>query len=145
MARVLSSSAGEMNERSTSCCLRSRSRRASARFTSARETAARAAVTLAVAVSTWARDASTSACDWRTRCSKFSGSMRAISCPCLTSALKSTSTSLSWPDTCEPTCTEVTGFSVPVADTLALIGPRTTAAVRYSIASRSSGPWRQYQ
>ncbi len=56
--------------------------------------------------------------------------MRAISIPCFTGELKSTNSSLIWPETCEPTCTDVTGLSVPVDDTVAVIGPFSTFAVR---------------
>jgi TetR/AcrR family transcriptional regulator len=41
--------------------------------------------------------------------------MRATNWPCLTGELKSTNSSLIWPETCVPTCTDVTGLRVPVA------------------------------
>ena len=141
-ARALSSSAPEMKLRSTSCCLRARSRRASARLTDTRETAALAALTPAWALSTWARAASTSACAWRTRYSKVSGSMRAISWPLRTSALKSANSSLICPETWEPTGTVTSALSVPVADTLAVIGPRVSWAVRHWGAAASC--WRRF-
>ena len=56
--------------------------------------------------------------------------MRAINWPAFTGELKSTSSSLIWPETCVPTCTEVTGFSVPEAATVAVSGPRSTLARR---------------
>jgi hypothetical protein len=55
--------------------------------------------------------------------------MRAISWFSFTGELKSTRISLICPETCDPTCTETTGFSVPVADTTAVSGPRSTFAV----------------
>jgi hypothetical protein len=134
-ARALSASLWAMNCFSTRLSLRSRSRRASARSTSARDTLARLAAALAWAVSTAARAASTSACDWRTRYSKVSGSIWAISWPALTSELKSTYRSRIWPLTCVPTDTCVTGFTAPLADTVAEIGPRSILLVRYCTAS----------
>ena len=68
--------------------------------------------------------------------------MRAISCPLRTSALKSANSSLTWPDTCEPTGTVTSALSVPVADTLAVIGPRVSAAVRQPGAAAMS--WRRF-
>jgi len=52
----------------------------------------------------------------------------------LTSVLKSTYTARTWPETWVPTDTCVTGLTVPLADTLACSGPRSTTAVRYCTA-----------
>ena len=120
-----------MKPLSTSMRLRSCVRRASARSVCARETWARAAVTLAWAVSTTARAASTSAWAERTRYSKVSGSITAISWPALTSELKSTYRSLICPETWVPTVTCVTGLTAPLADTADCSGPRSTLPVRY--------------
>ena len=49
----------------------------------------------------------------------------------MTSELKSTSRSLIWPDTCVPTDTCVTGFTAPLADTVACKLPRSILPVRY--------------
>ena len=89
-ARALSASLWAMNCFSTRLCLRSKSRWASFRSTCAREMLARLASALACAVITAARAASTSAWAERTRYSKVSGSITAISWPALTSELKST-------------------------------------------------------
>ena len=129
-AAALSSSAGEMKFLATSSCLRSRSRWASCTSTRALPTWAWACNTLACAVSTEARAASRSAVDWRSRYSNVSGSSRAINWPCLTSLLKSTNSSLIWPDTCELTCTWVTGVTVPDAETAAAMLPRSILALR---------------
>ena len=56
--------------------------------------------------------------------------MRAMSWPFRTSELKSTRISWIRPVTWLPTCTVTTAFSVPVADTLAVSGPRSTRATR---------------
>jgi len=85
-----------------------------------------------------ARAASTSAWAWRTRYSKVSGSICAISCPAFTSELKSTSSSLIWPETWVPTDTWVTGLTEPLAETVADSGPRSIFAVRYCTAAASS-------
>jgi hypothetical protein len=90
---------------------------------------------IGLGVSTAARAASTSAWAWRTRYSKVSGSICAISWPALTSELKSTYRSLIWPDTWVPTDTCVTGLTAPLADTVACSGPRSILPVRYCTAS----------
>ena len=110
--------------------MRSRSRWASARSTRARETLARTAAALAWAVSTAAWAASRSAWDWRTRYSKVSGSICAISWPARTSLLKSTNSSLIWPETWVPTDTWVTGLTAPDAETVDWREPRSIFAVR---------------
>jgi hypothetical protein len=53
-----------------------------------------------------------------------------MSCPRRTGVLKSTRTSLTWPDTWLPTWTVVTAFRAPVADTVATTVPRSRVAVR---------------
>ena len=58
--------------------------------------------------------------------------MRASSCPFFTAELKSTSSSLIWPEICDPTSTVVTALSVPDADTTDVMLPRSTLASRYS-------------
>jgi hypothetical protein len=52
-----------------------------------------------------------------------------------TGELKSTRISLICPETWEPTCTETTGFRVPVADTAAVSGPLSALASLYFGAS----------
>ena len=51
---------------------------------------------------------------------------------------------MSWigPDTYEPTVTDLTGFTVPVAVTVATIGPLSTGAVTY-VRAASSPPSHQ--
>ena len=66
--------------------------------------------------------------------------MRATTWPASTSELKSASSSLICPDTCEPTMTVMTAFSVPVVDTALVIGPRSTAAIRYRHATVAAFP-----
>jgi hypothetical protein len=61
--------------------------------------------------------------------------MRAMSWFSFTGELKSTRISLTWPDTCEPTWTETTGLSVPVAETTAVSGPFSALASLYLGAS----------
>ncbi len=119
-----------MNFCAYSVSLRSKSRFTSPRFTSSRETIARCAPTLASWVRSVARAASRSASAWRTFSWNDSGSICAISWPCLTAELKSTNSSLICPETCEPTWTDVTGVSDPVAETTAVSGPRSTFASR---------------
>jgi hypothetical protein len=94
-------------------------------------TSARAFSTVAVWLSTAARAVSTSALAWLTCASKICGSMRAMTWPFFTTELKSTSSSLIWPDTWLPTWTVVTALRLPVADMVAVRGPRSTLAVRY--------------
>jgi hypothetical protein len=79
---------------------------------------------------TAARAVSTSARAWLTWASKIWGSMRAITWPCFTIELKSTNSSLIWPETWLPTCTVLTALRLPVAEIAAVIGPRSTGAVR---------------
>ena len=134
-ARALSPSLCAMNCFSTKLCLRSKSRLASSKSTCARDTWACAATWLAWAVSTAARAASTSAWAERTRYSKVSGSICANSWPALTSELKSTSTSRICPLTCVPTDTCDTGFTAPLAATVACRLPRSILPVRYCTAS----------
>ena len=57
------------------------------------------------------------------------GSTTASNCPLVTRLLKSTSISVSWPDTCEPTGTVISGEIVPEEDTPSSILPEPTAAV----------------
>ncbi len=138
-ALVLSDSLCAIKPLLTSIRLRSWVRRASARSVCARDTWAWLAATLACAVSTMARAASTSAWAERTRYSNVSGSMRASNCPAFTSSLKSANRSRICPLTCVPTDTCDTGFTAPLAATLACKLPRTMAAVRYctpSLAAR---------
>ena len=125
---------------STSDFLRSTSRFASARLASARATSARCTATLACCVPIEARAASRSAWAWRSLYSNCSGSMRATSWPFLTALLKSTKISFNWPDTCEPTDTDTTGLSVPVAETVAASGPCSTLPVRNWGAAASALP-----
>ena len=57
------------------------------------------------------------------------GSSRAITCPLRTFELKSACSDWIVPDTCEPTCTVVTAWSVPVASTVSTTSPREAVAV----------------
>ena len=75
--------------------------------------------------------ASRSAWAWLTFASKISGSIRAMSWPFLTTVLKSARSSLIWPDTWLPTWTRMTAFRLPVDETAAVRGPRSTFVVRY--------------
>ena len=129
-ARALSATLWATNCLSASDCWRSKSRCDSIWSTFARDTAALLAAMLACAVSTAAREASRSACAWRTRYSSVSGSISAINCPAFTSELKSTKMSLICPLTCVPTDTCLTGFTAPLADTVACKLPRSILAVR---------------
>jgi len=79
---------------------------------------------------TEARAASTWAFAWFTLASNVSGSIRAMTWSFLTSELKSAFSSLTCPETWEPTSTVITALRVPVAETAAVRGPRVTAAVR---------------
>ena len=130
-ARALSATLWVTNCLSTSVCWRSKSRCASAKSSLARDNWALLEATLACAVRTCARVESKSAWAERTRYSKVSGSIKAINWPALTSELKSTYSSLICPDTCVPTDTWVTGFTAPLADTLACKLPRSILLVRY--------------
>ena len=56
--------------------------------------------------------------------------MRAITCPCLTLSLKSTSTSVTWPEIWLPTVTVEMALSVPVEEIATRMSPRSTGAVR---------------
>ena len=56
--------------------------------------------------------------------------MRAISIPFFTGELKSTRSCLIVPDTWVPTWTVITAFSVPVAEIVDRMSPRSTGAVR---------------
>src|SRR5581483_10582877 len=44
------------------------------------------------------------------------------------------------PETCDPTCTEVTALIVPVASTTERISPRSTLAVKYWVRSLRPSP-----
>ena len=74
--------------------------------------------------------ASTWALAWDTAAWNFSGSIRATSWLRLTWELKSANSSLICPETWEPTWTVTTALSVPVAETVAVSGPRSTLAAR---------------
>ena len=56
--------------------------------------------------------------------------MRAITCPCSTLSLKSTSTSVTWPETWLPTVTVEIALRVPVAEIATRISPLSTVVVR---------------
>jgi hypothetical protein len=56
--------------------------------------------------------------------------MRAMSCPRFTSELKSANSSLTCPDTWEPTWTVITALRLPVVEMDAVTTPRVTGAVR---------------
>jgi hypothetical protein len=60
----------------------------------------------------------------------MSGSLRAMTWFFFTIELKSTRRSLIWPDTWLPTCTVMTALRLPVGETAAVRGPRSTRAVR---------------
>jgi hypothetical protein len=82
-------------------------------------------------LSTVARADSRSAFAWFTLARKMSGSIRAMTWFFFTTELKSTRSSLIWPDTWLPTWTVVTALRLPVAETAAVRGPRSTRARRY--------------
>ncbi len=104
--------------------------RATARAARALSTSARARSTWAPWLSTVASAASCSALTWATVASKVAGSIRAMSCPRLTSELKSANSSLTCPETCEPTWTVMTALRFPVVVTKAVMLPRVTGVVR---------------
>jgi hypothetical protein len=54
-----------------------------------------------------------------------------MTCPFFTRELKSTNSSLICPETWLPTSTVTTALRLPVAETAAVRGPRSTAASRY--------------
>src|SRR5437773_3594637 len=74
---------------------------------------------------------SRSALAWVTLAAKMSGSIRATTWPFFTTELKSTRRSLTWPETWLPTWTVMTALRLPVAETAAVRGPRSTRASRY--------------
>src|SRR5437867_130212 len=84
----------------------------------------------------WLRTAalaeSRSALAWFTFASKISGSIRAITSPCRTTELKSADSCVIWPETWLPTWTVITALRLPVAETAAARGPRSTRANRYA-------------
>ena len=92
---------------------------------------ARAFSTVAVWLRTAAFAVSRSALAWLTWASKICGSIRAMTWPRFTTELKSTRSSLIWPETWLPTCTVMTALRLPVEDTAAVSGPRSRRAVRY--------------
>ena len=104
---------------------------ASARAARAFSTSARARSTCACWLSTVARADSRSARAWFTLAWKMSGSIRAMTWSFFTIELKSTSSSLIWPETWLPTWTVMTALRLPVAETAAVRGPRSTRARRY--------------
>jgi hypothetical protein len=57
--------------------------------------------------------------------------MRAMTWSFFTRVLKSAKSSLIWPETWLPTWTVVTALRLPVDDTAAVSGPRSTRVVRY--------------
>ena len=63
-----------------------------------------------------------------------------MSCPFFTCVLKSAASLEIVPETCDPTCTEVTALMVPVASTWARMSPRCTVTVWY--ATFESAPLR---
>ena len=145
MAWALSRSLLAISSRLNSSVLRSRSRLESSTVTwalavlaLASASAARAFSMSALPFSTWAIwlatvawAESTSALAWVTLASKISGSMQAMTWFFSTIVLKSANSSLTWPETWLPTCTRITALRLPVDDTAAVRGPRSTRAVRY--------------
>ncbi len=99
---------------------------------------ARALARPAVCCRTLARASASCASTWLTCACIFAGSRRAITWSLATFELKSTSTSSTWPETCEPTSTVVTAPSVPEAETVARTSPRATFSVLYFTWSASS-------
>src|SRR6185369_2175795 len=73
------------------------------------------------------------------------GSIFATRWPFFTGELKSTSIARIGPETYVPTCTVLTGFTVPVAVIVCSIVPRSTGAVRYSTGPPPSAPVHQRQ
>ena len=98
----------------------SRSRRS---WRSASASATSAFSTLAAAEASPARAFSIAA--WKIR-----GSMVASSWPFFTLLLKSTSSRLTVPETCEPMLTVISAATSPVAETTSVTGPRLTGSTR---------------
>jgi hypothetical protein len=80
---------------------------------------------------TLARALSRSVCACAIACTRIVESSRATTWPRRTWALKSAPSSAIWPDTCVPTATVRTALSVPVALTVDVMSPRSTATKRY--------------
>src|SRR5262249_1748634 len=92
---------------------------------------ARTLCTLAMVFLTSARALSRLASACRTLARKLAWSNCANCCPGTTVELKSAKSFSIVPDTCVPTCTMMTGLSVPVAETYAVMALRSTFARRY--------------
>ena len=73
----------------------------------------------------------TLASTWRIWALKMVGSSLSSTWPFLTWSLKSAFSSTTVPDTCEPTLISATGLMVPVAVTVWVMLPLSTAALRY--------------
>src|SRR5262249_43849132 len=94
---------------------------------------ARTLCTLAMVFLTSARALSRLASACRTLARKLAWSNCANCCPGTTVELKSAKSFSIVPDTCVPTCTMMTGLSVPVAEIYAVISLRSTFAMRYFV------------
>ena len=66
---------------------------------------------------------------WLTRALNGCWSIVARTWPFVTTELKSAISRVIFPETWLPTCTDTTGLTVPVAVTIAVMGPRSTSAV----------------
>src|SRR5262245_35970182 len=120
-------------------CASSRCALSAARLAVAPETPARWVSIVALAASTLASASArlARACSRLARCeascaSYILGSSCATNCPLCTTVLKSANKSEIVPETWLPTCTVVTACSVPVADTVLRMEPRSIFAVMYS-------------
>src|SRR6478672_10296240 len=71
--------------------------------------------------------------------------MRAMTWPLLTWSLKSTCTSVTWPEIWLPTSTVEIALSVPVAEIATRMSPRSTAAVRNAPCAASALRWVHHQ
>ena len=74
------------------------------------------------------------------RASSCAVSSRATGWPATTRVLKSASSSRIWPESWLPTETVTSGLTVPVAETAAVMAPRSTAAVRGRGPPASAAP-----
>ena len=88
-------------------------------FRRSRSACARMTLARACSIWVWSSDGSSSATTW----------------PFFTIELKSAYRALMLPDTCDPTCTVFTAWSVPVAPTDSMTSPRATASLEIFTSS----------
>src|SRR5215813_1837739 len=136
--------------RRTRLCASSRCALSAARLALAPDTPARWVSTAASAASTFASESArlARACSRLARCeatcaSYTLGSSWATNCPFFTTVLKSAYNSEIVPETWLPTCTVVTACSVPVAETVLRMAPRSAFVVMYS-SDDARRPHRKY-